>query len=281
MGRLMKSLSPEFAALMSSSKTSARRILPMWMRLVAFVIALGVGMAEADANALLRRFHVWGHFRPGSWVVVRQGTETLDPAGKVVGVSTTETRTTLAGVDDRCLTFRVQASLEVGGKKIDGPAQEMRQGHHGERPEASTPITSIVGQEEIQVQGRKYSCRIEQTDVTVDGKQTTTKVWNSPDAAPFELRRLTTTVDTASGKVLDETLVEVVSLSLQRRILARSRPTAEVRIVHRHARGRTQAQAVNCPEIPGGIVSQQTEEFDADGKLLRRSKVELVDFETK
>lgn len=237
-------------------------------------------MAEADANALFRRFHVWGHFRPGSWVVVRQETDTVDADNRVVSTSKSETRTTLSGVDDRCMTFRVQSSLEVGGKKLDGDPQEVRQGHNGDNPAATPPAVKLVTHETVDVQGHKYDCRVDQTEQTADGKRTVTKIWNSAEAAPFELRRLTTVLDNA-GNVLEETLVEVVSLSLQRRILARTRPTAEVRIVYRHSRGRTQAQAVNCPEVPGGVVSQTAEEFDAAGKLLRRTKVELVDFETK
>lgn len=237
-------------------------------------------MAEADANALFRRFHVWGHFRPGSWVVVRQQTETVDTDSRVVSTSTSETRTTLAGVDDRCLTLRVQSSLEVGGKKLDGEPQELKQGHNGDTPEATAAPVKLVAHETIVIQGQKYDCRVDQTEQVVGAKRTITKIWNSADAAPFELRRLTSVVDSA-GNVIEETLMEVVSLSRQRRILARTRPTAEVRIVYRHARGRTQAQGVNCPEVPGGIVSQVAEEFDAAGQLLRRTKVELVDFETK
>lgn len=275
MGRLRKDPFVNFR-----STATRRRFVPLWARIFVFAVGLGVGMAEADANALFRRFHVWGHFRPGSWVVVRQQTETVDANRRVVSTSTSETRTTLAGVDDRCLTLRVQSSLEVGGKKLDGEPQELRQGHDGNGPEASAAPVQLVAHEVIEVQGRKYDCRIDQTEQTAGDKRTITKVWNSAEAAPFELRRLTSVVD-AAGNVVEETLVEVVSLSLQRRILARTRPTAEVRIVYRHNRGRMQAQAVNCPEVPGGIVSQTAEEFDAAGKLLRRTKVELVDFETK
>ena len=74
--------------------------------------------------------------------------------------------------------------------------------------------------------------------------------------------------------------IEVTSLP-QRRILARFRPVAEVQITHRHPHGLTTARGINCPDVPGGIVSQSAEDFDASGKLLRRTKIELVDFETK
>jgi hypothetical protein len=248
--------------------------------LAAFFLGQGLGLAEADANAFLRRWHVWGRFRPGSWVVVRQVVETLDPNGKILTTNRTETRTTLAGVEDRCLTLRVQASLEIGDKKLDGPPQEVRQGPHGERPDLPVEIT-VVGHEDVVLQGRTFPCQVEQSEATADGKRTVTRVWTSPEAEPFNLRRQTTVFDVQSAKVLEETTVDVVTLSHERRILARSRPVAEIRIVHRHPRGSTTAQAVNCPEVPGGLVSQSAEEFDADGKLLRRTKIELIDFESK
>lgn len=265
---------------MSSSPTSRiSRLLPIAGSLVAFFLGQSLGLAEADANAF-RRFHVWGRFQPGSWVVVRQVVETLDPNGRVASTSSTETRTTLAGIEDRCLTLKVQASLEVGGKKLDGPTQELKQGPEGDRPDLPVSF-AVAGEENLTLQGRTYRCRIEQSETAVDGKKTVTRVWSSPDAEPFDLRRQTTVIDEATGKVLDETIVEVVALSPQRRILARARPAAEIRIVHRHPRGSTTARAVNCPDVPGGLVSQSAEEYDADGKLLRRTQIELVDFETK
>lgn len=264
----------------NASPSRISRILPLAGSLVAFFLGQSLGLAEADANAFLRRFHVWGRFQPGSWVVVRQNVETLDPMGQVVSTSSTETRTTLAGVEDKCLTLQVQASLEVGGKKLDGPTQELKQGPQGERPD--TPVSfTVVGEEDLKLQGRTYRCRVEQSESTADGKKTVTRVWSSPDAEPFDLRRQTTVVDETAGKVVEETTVEVVSLAQQRRILARFRPAAEIRIVYRHPHGSTTARAVNCPDVPGGIVSQSAEDFDADGKLLRRTNLELVDFETK
>lgn len=265
---------------MSSSPNSRlSRLLPIAGSLVAFFLGQNLGLAEADANAF-RRFHVWGRFQPGSWVVVRQVVETLDSNGQVASTSSTETRTTLAAIENQCLTLKVQASLEVGGKKLDGPTQELKQGPEGARPDMPMAVT-IAGQEDVSLQGRTFTCRVEQSETSVDGRKTVTRVWSSPEAEPFDLRRQTTIIDETSGKILDETTVEVVSLSPQRRILARSRPAAEIRIVHRHPRGSTTAQAVNCPDVPGGLVSQSTEEFDAEGKLLRRTKIELVDFETK
>ena len=244
----------------------------------ALTIALPSASAEADAAGFGRRFHVWGRFRPGSWVIVKQGIETLGDGGLVVSRHNCETRMTLANANDSALTLQVQASLEVGGKKLDTAPQELRQGVHGDLPEVAA--TAELEPQDLQVGGQTYRCEVHRSEAEVDGRRTVTTSWIAPQTTPFVLRRLTTTTDVATGRQLSETLNEVVSLS-ERRVMARSRQTAEVRIVQRHPRGQTTARAVSCPEIPGGLVSQTSEEFDSQGKLLRRTRMELVDFETK
>jgi hypothetical protein len=197
----------------------------------------------------------------------------------VVGNSVSETRSTLADANDSAVTLHVQASLEIGGKKFDGAPQTLREPLVGESSDNSSVVD--LGEESILVQGRPYRCNVQQTESVVDGRKRTVKTWLAPHVAPYVLRKLTTTRNPATNQIVSETQMDVVSLSVERRILARLRPVAEVRIVERHDRGQTRAQAYCCPEVPGGIVSQTAEEFDAEGKLLRRTNIELVDFETK
>jgi len=244
----------------------------------ALATALPCAAAEGDRPAFARRFHVWGRFRPGSWVVLQQGIETLGDGGRVVSRHNCETRTMLAASNDTAMTLQVQASLEVGGKTLDTAPQEVRQGVHGDVPEVAA--TTTLEPEDLQIAGQTYRCEVHRSEAEVDGKRIVTKSWTAPQTTPFVLRRLTMTTDITTGRVLGETLNEVIGLS-ERRVMARSRQTAEVRIVQRHPRGQTTSQAVSCPEIPGGLVSQTSEEFDAQGKLLRRTKMQLVDFETK
>jgi len=260
-------------------RLTSRQIARVVCALVGMSTMLSACASTSDGAAFGRRFHQWGRFRPGSWVVVRQGCETLDRDGRVVNNAVTETRSTLATADDNAVTLHVQASLEIGGKKIDGTPQTLREGLGGGAPDVAGPID--LGEESVVVQGRSYRCNVQQTETLVEGRKRIVKTWFAPHVAPYVLRKLTTTRNAATDEVVNETQMEVVALSVERRILARLRPVAEVRIVERHDRGQTRARAFYCPDIPGGIVSQTAEEFDAEGKLLRRTNVELVDFETK
>lgn len=248
------------------------------LAIAALASALPCASAEADAAGFGRRFHVWGRFRPGSWVVVQQGIETLGDGGRVVAKQSCETRMTLASSNDTALTLQVQASLDVGGKKLDSAPQELRQGVHGEATEVAQ--STELDPEDLRIDGQVYRCEVHRAESEVDGRRTVTKSWIAPQTTPLVLRRLTTTTDAASGRLIGETIHEVLSITKQR-VMARSRQVAELRIVQRHPRGQTTSYAVSCPEIPGGLVSQTSEEFDTQGKLLRRTKMELVDFETK
>ncbi len=244
-------------------------------------VSLGIGLDAGAVSAINfgRRFHHWGRFRPGSWTVVRQGCETLDAGGRVVSNTTSETKTVLTGVDDLAMTLRVESSVEVAGKTLDGVPQELREGLLGERPNAA--VYTDMGEEAVTVEGVAYNCQVQQTESNAGGKRTVTTTWFAPQVAPFVLRKQTKTLDPQTSAVLSEMSMEVTRLSVPRRILARMRSVAEVRIVQQHPRGQTRSVAFTSPEIPGGIVSQTTEEFDLAGKLLRRTKAELVDFEKK
>jgi hypothetical protein len=249
-------------------------------RLVLLAVVSTCTASQADAIQFGRRIHLWGRFRPGSWVVMRQGMETLDQQGQVVGRSVSETRMTLADADDQRLTLHVQSSLEIGDKKLDNPPQELRQGLLGEPVDAPSTAQELPA-ETLLIQGRPIACEVRRTESVAGGRKQIITTWVNPQIAPYVLKKVTTTVDAAGGQVLGETSMDVVALSVERRILARNRVVAEVRTVQRHPRGQTTTQAICCPEIPGGVVSQTSHEFDAAGQLIRRTQLELVDFETK
>ncbi|MGC3970063.1 MAG: hypothetical protein QM775_22870 [Pirellulales bacterium] len=236
--------------------------------------------ANADAIQFGRRIHLWGRFRPGSWVVMRQGMESLDPQGQVIGKSVSETRMTLADADDQALTLKVQSSLEIGDRKLENPPQELRQGPLGE-PIDAVAVPQELPADDVTIQGQRIRCEVRRTESTSGARRQVVTTWVNPNVAPYVLRKVTTLLDATTGRNLGETVMEVVSLSTERRVLARNRTVAEVRTVQRHPRGQTTTQAICCPEIPGGVVSQTSHEFDAGGQLIRRTQLDLVDFETK
>ena len=53
---------------------------------------------------------------------------------------------------------------------------------------------------------------------------------------------------------------------------------SHLKTVQKSPKGTVITLAVLCPEIPGGIISHSSKELDANGRLVRRSTQELIDY---
>ncbi len=263
------------------AKFGPRRALLLGLGVVFFVqwTALAGTLAADTLAARLGRQHAWGRFRPGSWKVVRVTTETLDPNGAVATSSVTETRTSLENVTDRAVTLKVETTVEVAGKKLEAPSQSVSQGFYGE-PADQAPTVKELGAENLVIGGKTYLCQLEQVETISPGGKVVSKIWRCDSTAPYILKKETTTT-APEGNNKEESTIEVVSVGRQRRILARLRGAIELRLVNRNARGRTETQAWHCEDVPGGVVAQESKEFDTADKLVRRSRLELVEYLVK
>ena len=77
-----------------------------------------LSFAKQLEGTIPREQHPWVQFKIGSWKRVKTITETLDAKGAVVSTSVTETTTKLVDVDDEGYTLRIDAVVEVAGKKF-------------------------------------------------------------------------------------------------------------------------------------------------------------------
>ena len=59
------------------------------------------------------------------------------------------------------------------------------------------------------------------------------------------------------------------------------RSAVYVKTLQKTPKGTIYTLAVVCPDIPGGIVSNSSKELDSSGRLIRRSTLELVDYNTE
>ncbi len=218
-----------------------------------------------------------GRFRPGSWKKVRLITETLDDQGKVVSTSVARTRTTLTSLDDRHVTLNVEATVEVAGKEVPRRVAN-RHARMARDPASRDSTISDQGEESVTIGKVAIPCRIEQAENETAAGHVVTKTWYSDRVSPYVLRRESTTYEPDTEKVLSQTRVEVVAPPRSMRLLRRQRQAAELRVVHTHAGGTTRSRLWSSLEVPGGVVAQDSEEFDAEGRLARRSKLELVGF---
>lgn len=243
---------------------------------LALAVILG-GDVRANAQEFPRLPFLWARFKPGSWKLVRRVTETISPEDETTATSTTDTRTTLESVDAQSVTLRMEAVMELGGKTLAGTPQEVTEGLHGQTVEGEVRVEPL-GSDTLTIEGRPYRCRVEQVKITAADATTLAKTWYCDYVSPSLLRSESTTTENGSGELVHRRSVQVTGFVPRRRILARWRQAVSIRVVEQHRSGTTVATAVNCPEVPGGIVDEESHEYDSEGRLVRRSKIELVDY---
>lgn len=237
-------------------------------------------MAPAETATALRQRHPWGRFEPGAWKLVRVVTETLDERGQVVSTSTTESKTTLKNVEDNQVTLLVELVVEIGGRRLDAEPQTVKQGFHGELPGQTVKVTD-AGPGTVTIEGREYPCQIEQTESTGANSRTVTRTYYSSTTAPYALKLESVTTDTQTKAVVSETEWQVSSLAIPSRVLRELKIAAHVKSVYRHAKGETTTLSVTSTDVPGGVVCHNAREMDGNGRLVRRSTLELVGYGTE
>ncbi len=206
-------------------------------------------------------------------------TETLDEYGEVVSTSTTESKTTLKKVEDNEVTLQVEMVVEIGGRRLDAEPQTIKQGFHGELP-GQVAKFSDGGPAKVAIEGREFPCRIEQTESTGGNTKTVTQTYYCAATAPYALKLESVTTDVQTGAKLSETEWQVASLGIPSRVLKEVKIAAHVKSVYRHPKGSTTTLAVISTDVPGGIVCHNARELDSNGRLVRRSTLELVAYGT-
>lgn len=253
---------------------------PFYLRLgpltAGLLLLCGSALGAGRDAGLTRELHPWGRFREGAWKQTRLDTETLNEQGEVVGTSVTQTRTTLKKVEADGVVLLVEAVVEVGGQELATPPRTVKLGFHGENA-VETVVIRPPQPGQVSVGDRIIPCSVQQVETSDAGNGTITKVYFSPTIAPFILRKESVTME-AQGRVkLGETSLEVVSLRMPCKVL-NIRSTAHVKVVSKHPKGTSTTWAFTSVDVPGGVVFQTNRELDENGRLLRRSKLELVGY---
>jgi hypothetical protein len=266
----------------------ARHIVALRSAKIALRVALALGLAAAVVPApgqsayplcAPAKLHPWGSCHPGTWKLVRIVTESLDENGHVIGSNTTDTKTTLTGVDRDGVTLEIQASMEVAGKRFQGEPQTVKQGFHGESSDARlAPVQPADAA--VVIEGRKIPCTVQQWETAGSNESTVTTLYCSATVSPYVLKRQTVVRDAEGKNVISETLTEVTALDMPVRVKNEIRNGYYLRTVHRNGKGTVTTLAVALADVPGGVFSHSLKEVDPSGRLVRRSTLELIDYNT-
>lgn len=221
--------------------------------------------------------HPWGRFCSGAWKLVRVTTESLSPQGQVTHASVTETKTTLLEVTASEVTLLVEVAVEVAGKKIQSEPQTVKQGVHGEVLVKGLQ-TKHVGQGNVTLDGIKIPCEIDQVEVVGATSRSVTRLFSSAEQMPFLLRRENVTTDLEGQQTLSRTDMEVLATDMPYVAADQIVSSAYVRTVYAHPGGTIITLAITSPDVPGGVISHSSKELDSQGVVVRRSTLELVDY---
>jgi hypothetical protein len=252
---------------------------------VCFCLAVTVRAETAtpiEAELSPRDLHVWGRFDPGTWKRVRIVTDNLSDRGDVADTTTTDTKTTLMRADAKRIALRIEATVDVAGKHFECPPQTVEYGYYGESPDEHAEL-KMLGSEPLTVDGRQVFCRIQQVVASIGREKQITQMFLSDAVEPYVLKRQTAFLrrDADGEPAADEpqTTTEVIALDVPYRVLHDVKSTAYERTIQRSPRGTNVTLDVTSVDVPGGIVARTSKELDLQGRTLRRSSMELVDYQ--
>jgi hypothetical protein len=243
---------------------------------VAVAAALLVAIASGADSIIPRECHPWAAFGAGSWKLVKVTTETFDKDGKSIGSSVTETRTMLLSVNATSYELQIDVTADVAGKRFASEPRLTRQGFQGEA-EGQQAIIHRLEPAKLQIAGRTIEAQSAEIEIAEKDSRRLTRLTYAAGMRPYVLGRHAVVYD-ATGKVQQETDVQTMKLQVPRTLLGVRRSTWETRTEQKHPAGTIVTNEVHCSDIPGGVVQHTSEEFDEAGKLIRRSKLELVNF---
>jgi hypothetical protein len=267
--RLLVGLLPAFAAAVLAGFAGIR----------VHSTALAESATPTQSEMSPRDLHVWGRFGVGTWKQVRVVTETLDSHGKVTDTTTTETKTTLVRADSQHLTLRIEATVEVAGKRFESQSQTVEYGYYGETPN-ERPEAKNLGVTQVTIEGRDVPCQLRQVVATGAQQKQVMRMYLSDDVEPFVLKRETTTVQNAKSSPDQQTTAEteVIAVDMPYTVLRDVKSAAYERTIQKNQRGTNMTFDVICVDVPGGIVARTSKEIDPQGRLLQRSTLQLVDY---
>jgi hypothetical protein len=233
----------------------------------------------SNAWTLPAKLHHWARFPIGSWREVEITTETYDAEGKLAGQSITTQKEILKAVADDAYVLEVQATVDVSGKRIEGPWNTRVLRLTTDRPQAVL-ATNHKGVEQLEIESVAVECQIWELQYTEDGRTLLEQISFSDHVFPYVWKR-EVFADSEKSPLQSlpfdsvTTVARGVPFSLEGRILE----CASQQSTRRRDKGDSQILSLVSPEIPGGEVSSRVTDFDTNGNRIRWSVLKLLAYD--
>ncbi len=238
------------------------------------------GWAGADElDELLAQAHPWARFGKGAWRHVRIVTENYDAEGNPTDGSLTDNKTTVTDVTPERVTLQVEVTVEVAGQTFPSQPQVIEQGYAGETLGKIAPARTLEPQT-LTIDGREVRCEARELDISGGVTKEQTVILFAAGHEPAILRRQSTLREAGDGKELQEITSQVMSLHMIRHLVQQEKPQGVylVRTNQKNDRGTTITWSWHAPEVPGEVVDECSHKTDAEGRVMRRTTLELIGY---
>jgi hypothetical protein len=140
------------------------------------------------------------------------------------------------------------------------------------------PEAISIGEEAVTIKGRDFPTEIVQTVTNGSDTKRTTTLHLCRHTNPQVLKRVTVAKDPQSDQVKSHTTVTVTELDKSVDVLGDLRSCWIVTTVIKVGDRTVTTTETHCADVPGELVKRTTEEHNSDGRLVRRSELELVGY---
>ncbi len=222
-----------------------------------------------------RGTHAWARFGLRAWKEVRIRSSVFDDNELVVRSSTTVARTHVVRVARRSFSLCVATTVKVAGQEYSADPKEITKEL---APEVES--SKIVGSDTVTINGQTYPTQVIELVTKSGTKREVSSLYFCGTTTPNTLKRITKSTDTQTPGVITSTTVTVTGLNQQMDILSETLCTWAVTTVIERAERVVTIREVHCRDVPGELVSQVTEQRNAEGKLVSRKELDLVGYGT-
>lgn len=220
--------------------------------------------------------HPWARFPAGAWREIEITTETFDESGKLFGRSVTTQKEILKAVTEDNYVIDVQATVDISGKRIQGPWNTRVLRLATDRPGA---IYSHTRQADhlLALPIGTVNCQVWEVEYNDENRTLVDRIYYTSEIFPHVLaRNVIEQSETSPAEAAPLDSVTTVARSIPHSFEGKILDCVSQQTIKRREKGNSQIMVLLSRELPGGEIEVQTTDFDSSGKRVRWSVQKLV-----
>lgn len=264
----------------SVSRGPRCRMLHRIMLALLMIAQYSLSPVGADEPLIPQRCHVWGGFEPGAWTRMTISVENYADDVRTLVLQRKETRILRSkAAQGYSLEISMDVAQPTAGEQAAKPTESVIREFPWFISTDALIADEEIKQGDLEIAGRKWRCRLLEYRTEVDGRVRTHQDHFHAEHFPFFLRRVVAEPSERDDRTFNyqattEIVQEHVAVGLGSRLVDGVQTRTTVLMGDR----RLLVLEILVPEVPGGLVSKRTTEWDENGQVIRREVAELDDY---